>query len=463
MPSRRRNQVDPLQLRPGDHVVHEQHGVGRFVEMMQRTVAGATREYLVIEYAPSKRGQPGDRLFVPTDQLDQVTKYVGGEEPTLNKMGGSDWTKTKSRAKRYVKQIAADLIRLYSARQATKGHAFAPDTPWQRELEDAFAYVETPDQLRQHRRGQGRHGEAGPDGPAHLRRRRLRQDRDRGARGVQGDPGRQAGRGPRADDAARQPAPADLRRALRPVPGQGRLAVALPERQGGQGRHGRDGRRHHRPRHRHAPAARQGRDVQGPRPRHHRRGAALRRRAQGAAQDDAHGRRRAVDVGDADPAHARDGGHRHPRDVDSRNAARGAPPGAHLRRRLRREADHRGDPARAAARGPGLLRAQQGEQHREGGGRACASSCPRRASPRRTARWASTSSSRSSRTSGRSGSTCSSARRSSRPASTSATPTPSSSSAPTCSASPSCTSCAAASAVDASGPTPTSSTRPRSR
>ncbi|MFM6847664.1 MAG: transcription-repair coupling factor [Terrabacter sp.] len=147
MPSRRRNQVDPLQLRPGDHVVHEQHGVGKFVEMMQRTVAGATREYLVIEYAPSKRGQPGDRLFVPTDQLDQVTKYVGGEEPTLNKMGGSDWSKTKSRAKRYVKQIAADLIRLYSARQATKGHAFAPDSPWQRELEEAFAYVETPDQL----------------------------------------------------------------------------------------------------------------------------------------------------------------------------------------------------------------------------------------------------------------------------------------------------------------------------
>ncbi len=147
MPSRRRNQVDPLQLRPGDHVVHEQHGVGRFVEMMQRTVQGATREYLVIEYAPGKRGQPGDRLFVPTDQLDQVTKYVGGEEPSLNKMGGSDWTKTKSRAKRYVKQIAADLIRLYSARQATKGHAFAPDTPWQRELEDAFSFIETPDQL----------------------------------------------------------------------------------------------------------------------------------------------------------------------------------------------------------------------------------------------------------------------------------------------------------------------------
>ncbi|MFI7588711.1 transcription-repair coupling factor [Spongisporangium articulatum] len=147
MPAKRRNVVDPLQLRTGDLVVHEQHGVGRYVEMVQRTIGGATREYLVIEYAPSKRGQPGDRLFVPSDALDQVTRYVGGEQPTLNKLGGSDWAKTKGRARKAVKEIAAELIQLYSARMATKGHAFAPDTPWQRELEDAFAYVETPDQL----------------------------------------------------------------------------------------------------------------------------------------------------------------------------------------------------------------------------------------------------------------------------------------------------------------------------
>jgi transcription-repair coupling factor (superfamily II helicase) len=151
MPSRRRRTVDPLALRPGDFVVHEQHGVGRFVELTARTVgsgpAAGTREYLVIEYAPSKRGQPGDRLWVPTDQLDQVTRYVGGESPALNRMGGSDWAKTKGRARKAVKEIAAELIRLYSARMATPGHAFAPDTPWQRELEDAFAYVETPDQL----------------------------------------------------------------------------------------------------------------------------------------------------------------------------------------------------------------------------------------------------------------------------------------------------------------------------
>ncbi|UFU03810.1 transcription-repair coupling factor [Ruania suaedae] len=151
MPSKRRNVVDPLALRPGDHVVHEQHGVGRFVELIQRTVgvgkSAVTREYMVIEYAASKRGHPGDRLFVPTDSLDQVTKYTGGESPSLNKMGGSDWAKTKGRARRAIKEIAGELIRLYSARMATEGHAFAPDTPWQRELEDAFAFVETPDQL----------------------------------------------------------------------------------------------------------------------------------------------------------------------------------------------------------------------------------------------------------------------------------------------------------------------------
>jgi transcription-repair coupling factor (superfamily II helicase) len=147
MPSRRRKTIDPLTLQPGDYIVHEQHGVGRYVEMVQRTVQGATREYLLVEYAPAKKGQPGDRLFVPTDQLEQVTKYVGGEAPSLHRLGGADWTKTKARAKKAVKEIAADLIRLYSARMAAPGHTFGPDTPWQRELEDAFPYAETPDQL----------------------------------------------------------------------------------------------------------------------------------------------------------------------------------------------------------------------------------------------------------------------------------------------------------------------------
>ncbi|WP_406476967.1 transcription-repair coupling factor [Streptomyces platensis] len=147
MPARRRKTIDPLTLEAGDFIVHEQHGVGRYIEMVQRTVQGATREYLLVEYAPAKRGQPGDRLYIPTDQLEQVTKYVGGEAPTLHRLGGADWTKTKARAKKAVKEIAADLIKLYSARMAAPGHIFGPDTPWQRELEDAFPYAETPDQL----------------------------------------------------------------------------------------------------------------------------------------------------------------------------------------------------------------------------------------------------------------------------------------------------------------------------
>jgi transcription-repair coupling factor (superfamily II helicase) len=147
LPARRRNTIDPLELRTGDYVVHEQHGIGRYVEMVRRTVNGAEREYLVIEYAPSKRNQPGDRLFVPTDSLDQLSRYVGGENPTLHKLGGSDWQKSKARARKAVREIAAQLIQLYAARQSSKGHAFGPDTPWQRELEDAFPYTETPDQL----------------------------------------------------------------------------------------------------------------------------------------------------------------------------------------------------------------------------------------------------------------------------------------------------------------------------
>jgi len=143
--------VDPLSLHAGDLVVHAQHGVGRFIELSRRTVGGArssaTREYLVIEYAPSKRGQPGDRLLVPTDALDQVTKYVGGDSPALSKMGGADWAKTKSKARKAVREIAGELVRLYAARAATTGHAFSPDTPWQTELEEAFPYTETPDQL----------------------------------------------------------------------------------------------------------------------------------------------------------------------------------------------------------------------------------------------------------------------------------------------------------------------------
>ena len=146
MPSRRKKAIDPLELKPGDYVVHEQHGVGRYIELVQRTVGKISREYLVIEYASSKRGQPADRLFVPTDSLEQITRYVGGEAPSVHRIGGSDWQNAKKRARKAVKQIAAELIQLYAARMSAPGFAFSPDTPWQRELEASFAYVETIDQ-----------------------------------------------------------------------------------------------------------------------------------------------------------------------------------------------------------------------------------------------------------------------------------------------------------------------------
>ena len=144
--AKRRNTVDPLALTAGDLVVHDQHGIGRFVEMVERTVAGARREYLVLEYA-GKRGQAADKLFVPMDSLDQLSRYVGGEQPALSKLGGSDWANTKTKARKAVREIAGELVALYAKRQAAPGHAFGPDTPWQNEMEDAFGFTETVDQL----------------------------------------------------------------------------------------------------------------------------------------------------------------------------------------------------------------------------------------------------------------------------------------------------------------------------
>lgn len=145
--AKRRNVVDPLALTAGDLVVHDQHGIGKFVEMTERVVGGARREYLVLEYASSKRGGGSDRLYVPMDSLDQLSRYVGGEAPSLSKLGGSDWANTKTKARKAVREIASELVALYAKRQSAPGHAFGPDTPWQNEMEDAFGFTETMDQL----------------------------------------------------------------------------------------------------------------------------------------------------------------------------------------------------------------------------------------------------------------------------------------------------------------------------
>ena len=150
-PAKRRNRVDPLALQTGDFVVHETHGIGRFLKMAERTIntgdETSRREYIVLEYAASRRGQPADQLWVPMESLDLLSRYTGGEQPRLSKMGGSDWKNTKKKARAAVREIAGELVELYARRQAAPGHAFAPDSPWQQEMEDNFPYVETEDQM----------------------------------------------------------------------------------------------------------------------------------------------------------------------------------------------------------------------------------------------------------------------------------------------------------------------------
>ena len=142
---KKRNTLSFSELSVGDYVVHEAHGIGRFVGVESLTVDGSTRDYLLLEY----RG--GDRLYIPTDQMDRVQKYMGGGDedtvPHLSKLGGSEWQGRVNRAKASAKKLAVDLAELYAARASVRGFAFSKDTPWQTQLEERFPYQETPDQL----------------------------------------------------------------------------------------------------------------------------------------------------------------------------------------------------------------------------------------------------------------------------------------------------------------------------
>ena len=129
-------------LKEGDYVVHEAHGIGIFKGTVRLQTEGTYRDYLLIQY------QGSDKLYVPTDQFDRVQKFIGGPDaaPPLNSLSGNDWAKKKNKVKAGLKKLAFDLVRLYAERQSTPGHAFCPDTPWQREFEDAFPFELTPDQ-----------------------------------------------------------------------------------------------------------------------------------------------------------------------------------------------------------------------------------------------------------------------------------------------------------------------------
>jgi transcription-repair coupling factor (superfamily II helicase) len=129
-------------LRPGNYVVHEHHGVGKYEGMVTRAIGGVERDYLLLAY------KGGDKLYIPSEQIGALRPYVGGETPVLHRLGGSDFAAAKSRVRSAVREIAQELVVLYQRRVNTEGHQFAPDSPWQAEMEDAFGYVETPDQKR---------------------------------------------------------------------------------------------------------------------------------------------------------------------------------------------------------------------------------------------------------------------------------------------------------------------------
>ena len=130
-------------LKIGDYVVHENHGIGQYMGMVRLSSEGTWRDFLHIRY------QGSDKLYVPTDQLDRVQKYIGseGEAPKLNRLSGGEWQRQKSKVRQSIRQIAGELLKLYAQRESIDGYAFDPDTPWQREFEDSFPWEETPDQL----------------------------------------------------------------------------------------------------------------------------------------------------------------------------------------------------------------------------------------------------------------------------------------------------------------------------
>jgi len=145
-PERRRKRVALgsflSDLKPGDHVVHEEHGIGRFERFVTKEIAGVVREYLELAFAGT------DVVALPTERVDRVTRYVGGTPPALSALGGREWAATKRKAKKAVEEIARELLVLYAARETIRAHAFGRDTPWQIEMENAFQFTETPDQLQ---------------------------------------------------------------------------------------------------------------------------------------------------------------------------------------------------------------------------------------------------------------------------------------------------------------------------
>ena len=362
-------------LAVGSFVVHRHHGVARFGGVTTREIAGTSRDYLILEF----RGT--DRLYLPTDQIEAITGYSGGETPTLSKMGGADWHRTTARAKAAAGEIAAGARRAVPRARRDLGprlrarHALAARdrgaVPVHRDRRPA----------PRDRRREGGHGGATrrwtascapTSASARPRSRSVRCSsacrtpsrppcscRPRCSRASTSRRSRSASRATRcASRCSAASSPTPRPRAVVDGVADGAVDVVI-------GTHRLLAER---------------RRVQGPRAPRRRRGAALRRHAQRGGEEARDRGRRAHAHREPHPADLGDGAHRHPRPVDDPDAAARPPADPHLRRRVRRARRHRGDPPRAAARGPGVLRAQPRARHRGRRAPASASSCPRPAS-----------------------------------------------------------------------------------
>ena len=251
----------------GDYVVHVEHGIAQYQGLKEIVQDGLSIEFMILEFAE------GAKLYVPLTRLDLIQKYRStdtGPAPVLNRLGSQQWTKTKARVRKAMQDMAAELLKLYAERHTAQGNAFSLDNEFQREFEDSFDYTETDDQITAIRAIKYDMESTTPMDRLLVRRCRLRQNRSRHARRLQGRAGRQAGRRPHAHHHPQLPALRDFQAALCAVPHSHRDDLPLPHREGAEG-HRRA--RRHRPRrhpHRHASPAFKRHQVSGSRPAHRR-------------------------------------------------------------------------------------------------------------------------------------------------------------------------------------------------
>ena len=414
-PARRARSPRSPTCAPATPVVHEDHGIARFTGFETKTVGGITRDYLELEF------RDGDRVFVPSDQLHKISRYVGADagDPPLSKLGGKQWEQQKLRARRAAEALAGELINLYAERKRRAGHAFPHDGEWQMEFEQRFPYRETPDQLDAIEAVRADMEEARPMdrlicgdvgyGKTEVALRAAFKAAEDGKQVMFLVPTTvlaQQHFGTFTERLRDYPFRIEMVSRFRSAEGGARGGRGLRR---GQGRHP----------DRHPPPALARRAPEGPRPADRGRGAALRRQAEGAAAPAQAAGGRAVAVGHADPAHAPDVAGRAARHLGDRDAARGPPPGQDLRRRVRRGAGRHRDRARARARGARPSSCTTASTRSTRPPSASARSCRRRACWWRTARWPRASSRRRCSSSCAATPTCSCARRSSSRASTS--------------------------------------------